>query len=205
MLSSRTVLAWGASALLPLATYVAPSAAIAQEAATPDKALINRTLDTLHQAASKADGEAYFACFDETAIFMGTDAEERWTLAQFKQYASERFATGKGWTYTPTYRSVYIRPDRTVAWFDELLDNEKYGTCRGSGVMINNGAAWLIVQYNLSVPIPNDLLPKVAEMIHASEEAAAAKAMDAVRAEEAKKGATMPAPASGSAPPAPKP
>lgn len=187
--------------LLPLAPYIAPSAASAQEAVTPDKALINRTLDTLHEAASKADGAAYFACFDDTAIFMGTDAEERWTLAQFKLYANERFATGKGWTYTPTYRSVYIRPDRTVAWFDELLDNEKYGTCRGSGVMINNGAAWLIVQYNLSVPIPNDLLPKVAEMIRTAE----AAPVDAVKAEDAKKGATMPAPAPGSAPPASAP
>lgn len=178
------------------ALLLSPRTLRAQQEATADKALINRTLDSFHQAAARADGKAYFAHFDEKAIFLGTDASERWTLDLFHIYADKRFAEGKGWTYTPTYRSIYVSADRTVAWFDELLHNEKYGTCRGTGVMLNNGAAWLITQYNLSVPIPNELLPKVAEMIDAFEAAPA----DAVKAEDGKTRAAEPAPA-----PAPKP
>ncbi len=183
-------------AVLLGALLLAPRPLLARQESAPDKALINRTLDSFHAAAARADGKAYFAHFDEKAIFLGTDASERWTLDLFHTYADKRFAEGKGWTYTPTYRSVYISADRTVAWFDELLHNEKYGTCRGTGVMLNNGAAWLITQYNLSVPIPNDLLPQVADMIEAHVPAP----LDAVKAEDAKTRAAEPLPA-----PAPKP
>jgi hypothetical protein len=115
------------------------------------------TLDALHDAASKAQGDRYFALFSPSAVFLGTDASERWTLDEFKAYARPLFAQGKGWTYTPVQRHIAVSPDGW-AWFDELLDNAKYGRCRGSG-------QWLIVQYDLSVPIPNDLLPHVAEEI----------------------------------------
>ena len=55
---------------------------------------MTRTLDALHVAASKADGERYFALFAPDAVFLGTDATERWTLEEFKNYAGERFKTG---------------------------------------------------------------------------------------------------------------
>jgi hypothetical protein len=32
------------------------------------------------------------------------------------------------------------------------------GPCRGSGVLVKQDGAWKIAQYNLSVPIPNDLM-----------------------------------------------
>ena len=41
-------------------------------------------IDRMHQAASRADGQAYFALFTPDARFIGTDATERWTLEQFK-------------------------------------------------------------------------------------------------------------------------
>jgi hypothetical protein len=52
-----------------------------------------------------------------------------------------------------------------------MLVNEKWGVCRGSGVLVrsSSGGEWKIAQYNLSVPIPNDLLPGVAEQIKAFE------------------------------------
>jgi hypothetical protein len=114
-------------------------------------------LNSLHDAASKADGPRYFALFAPEAIFLGTDATERWTIDQFKAYAQPLFAKGRGWTYTCTFRDIVIRlPD--TATFDELLTNAKYGTCRGSGSLRRTDAGWKITQYNLSVPIPNDLL-----------------------------------------------
>src|SRR5262245_62071555 len=57
-------------------------------------------LDMLHAAAAKADGKLYFKLFTDDAVFIGTDATERWTIAEFKDYAMKRFETGKGWTYT---------------------------------------------------------------------------------------------------------
>ncbi len=44
-----------------------------------------------------------------------------------------------------------------TAWFDEMLWNEKYGTCRGTGVLVLVDGSWRISQYNLSIPMPNDL------------------------------------------------
>jgi hypothetical protein len=126
---------------------------------------IVRTLDTLHASASKADGKVYFEQFAPEAVFLGTDASERWTLAQFKAYAEPYFAKGQGWTYTVTERT--ITREGSVAWFDERLSNEKYGECRGTGVLVRRGSEWKIAQYNLTVPIPNDLLPTVAQQIRA--------------------------------------
>jgi hypothetical protein len=128
---------------------------------------VARVLDALHEAASNAQADRYFALFSQGAVFLGTDATERWSLEQFKAYTLPLFAQGRGWTYTPVQRHIAVAPDGW-AWFDELLENKKYGTCRGSGVLRQNDAgAWLIVQYDLSVPIPNDLLPHVAEEIRA--------------------------------------
>ena len=40
----------------------------------------------------------------------------------------------------------------------DKLSNEKYGVFRGTGVLIKIDNNWLITQYNLLLPIPNDLL-----------------------------------------------
>ena len=126
---------------------------------------VARVLDDLHDAASKAQGDRYFALFAPDAVFLGTDAAERWTLDQFKAYTLPLFSQGHGWSYTPVQRHTAVSPDGW-AWFDELLQNQKYGTCRGSGLLRQSPAgSWLIVQYDLSVPIPNDLLPHISDEI----------------------------------------
>lgn len=135
------------------------------EGSNMDELKVRRTLDRLHAAASRADGKVYFDQFAPEAVFLGTDASERWTLAQFKAYAEPYFAKGQGWTYAVTERNVTM--DEGVAWFDERLSNEKYGECRGTGVLVRRGGEWKIAQYNLTVPIPNDLLPTVAQQIRA--------------------------------------
>lgn len=132
-----------------------------------DSTAISRTLDSLHAAASKADFNAYFSLFAPDAIFLGTDATERWTLEEFKTYTKARFDTGKGWTYTLAPGSRHVTIDRSggVAWFDELLDNAKYGRCRGSGVLRKTGDDWRIAQYNLTFTIPNDVASDVVALI----------------------------------------
>lgn len=131
------------------------------------EAAVHAVLDALHDAASKADGPRYFALFDESAVFLGTDASERWSITKFREYAEARFATGKGWTYRVKSRHVSISPAGDAAWFDEMLMNDKYGECRGSGVLLLREGGWKVAQYNLLAPIPNDMLPEVARLIRA--------------------------------------
>lgn len=134
-------------------------------AANSPKAEVEKILDGLHQAASKADGEAYFELFAPDGVFLGTDATERWTLPEFKAYVAPHFSKGKGWTYIPSKRHVKISADGTTAWFDESLTNKNYGLCRGSGVLSKRGKKWKISQYHLTIPIPNRLAKKVVSMI----------------------------------------
>lgn len=147
-------------------TVAGDRAALSTDEQAAAKAEVSGVLDALHAAAARADAAAYWPLFDDSAVFLGTDASERWTLEQFRAYADPHFASGKGWAYTSTSRSIALDGSGRVAWFDELLSNAKYGTCRGSGVLVRSrGGVWRIAQYNLSVPIPNDLLPSVAEQI----------------------------------------
>jgi len=118
---------------------------------------IDGVLSSFHQAASAADGDLYFSLFAEGAIFMGTDAAERWSVDEFKAFAEPYFSEGRGWTYTKTQRNISVATDGETAWFDEMLWNEKYGTCRGTGVLVLTADGWRIAQYNLTFPIPNDL------------------------------------------------
>ncbi|MBX3402622.1 MAG: nuclear transport factor 2 family protein [Phycisphaeraceae bacterium] len=130
-------------------------------------------LDAFHAAAARADGAAYFSLYAPEAVFIGTDAGERWTMEEFKAYAEPYFSKGKGWTYVPRAGSRHVTPvsgtDGRIAFFKELLDNDKYGTCRGTGVARVEGGAWRIVQYHLTFPVPNDLAERITGEIKAWE------------------------------------
>ena len=132
---------------------------------------VEATLDQFHDAASKADGKRYFSLFTSSAIYIGTDASERWTIDQFRAFAEPYFSRGQGWTYRPRQRHVTIAeiPCQCVAWFDELLDSESYGTSRGTGVLLEQDGAWRISQYALTFPIPNDLAKGMTDRIKAFE------------------------------------
>src|ERR1044071_7793793 len=91
-------------------------------AAPPEVAAVERVLDDWHDAAAKADEARYFAHMAEGAVFLGTDATERWTKDEFRAYAHPYFAKGKAWSFTPKTRHVTLGGDGATAWFDELLD-----------------------------------------------------------------------------------
>ena len=135
---------------------------------SPDPRTVNAVVDALHAAAAQADGARYFALFAEDAVFIGTDATERWTLAEFRVYAEPLFAQGRGWTYTPLERHVRIAPGGDVAWFDERLHNATYGETRGSGVLRLLDGRWRIAQYVLSFAVPNAAAPRVVDVIRTS-------------------------------------
>lgn len=126
---------------------------------------VGQVLDDFHKAASEADGERYFGHFAPGGVFIGTDIEERWSLAEFQAYAKPHFSQGRGWTYLPVTRHIYVAADGQTAWFDEILQNEKYGATRGSGVLVLEAEGWKLAQYHLTVPVPNELLLDVVEMI----------------------------------------
>jgi uncharacterized protein (TIGR02246 family) len=157
--------AFARSAVLAL---VALAASVSGAAAGTDD--VAAVLDELHAAASAADESRYFALFAPDGVFMGTAAEERWTVEQFRAYAHPHFSQGRGWTYVarPGERYIVIGPGGTIAWFDELLDNAKYGECRGSGVLRKIDGAWKIAHYNLTIPIPNEIALDVVGMIRDS-------------------------------------
>ncbi|MBL4638962.1 MAG: nuclear transport factor 2 family protein [Kordiimonadaceae bacterium] len=138
-------------------------------AANSDTAMYNpaiaKTLDALHAAAASANWDAYFNQYTEDAIFIGTDAGERWDMPTFKGYASK----SKGWDYKLENRHIVIGLNQNTAWFDEILHNAKYGTSRGTGVLIRTKSGWKVTQYHLTFPIPNDLTKGITEQIQSFE------------------------------------
>ncbi len=126
---------------------------------------IGRMLDAWRQAAATADEPRYFAAFAPNGVFIGTDATERWTVPQFRDYAHPYFARGRAWSFKARDRHVEFSADGRTAWFDEMLDTPNLGVCRGSGVVILSGAEWKIAQYNLSIAIPNSLADDIVKQI----------------------------------------
>ena len=141
---------------VPVAFLVAVAAADAR-AQGPASATVASVIDSWHAAAAAADEEKYFSYFTPDAVFLGTDATERWTRDEFRKWAHPYFAKGKAWSFRATARWISFATDGSVAWFDERLDTPNLGPCRGSGVLVSTPAGWKIAQYNLSIPIPNDL------------------------------------------------
>src|SRR5450755_2629495 len=126
-------------------------------------------LDDWHAAAAAAQEERYFGHFAAGAVFLGTDATERWTVEEFRLYAHPYFAKGKAWSFRAVSRHVAFSKDGAVAWFDEALDTPNLGPARGSGVLVRSARAagkdvtWKIALYDLSVPIPNALMKEIKE------------------------------------------
>ena len=151
--------------LLVLLWVAVVSAAVAGAAETfsDDEVAVGAVLDTLHAQAAAANFEGYFAQYHNDAVFMGTDRSEYWPLAEFKSYTQARFADGVGWTYHASERFIHISGD--TAWFEERLQHDSYGETRGTGVLLRTPSGWKVAQYNLALPIPNDLFDHMATEI----------------------------------------
>jgi uncharacterized protein (TIGR02246 family) len=157
-------------ALLCLTLVAATPDAGTSDAGTPTASpttAVNAVLDDWHRAAAQADEARYFGHFTPDAVFLGTDATERWTRDEFRAWARPHFAKGKAWSFTSVSRHVSFSKDGAVAWFDEALSTPNMGPARGSGVLVRDGATWKLAQYNLTVPIPNELLKDFKERIEA--------------------------------------
>ena len=126
---------------------------------------VDATLDAFHTAASEADLDTYLGLMTPGMVFLGTDGTERWQGHAWRDFVSGYFVKGQGWTYHPEDRKITLSEGGGLAWFDELLQNDKLGQCRGSGVLVLGENGWQLAQYNLSVPIPNSMVQSVADAI----------------------------------------
>ncbi|MEX0962813.1 MAG: nuclear transport factor 2 family protein [Pseudohongiellaceae bacterium] len=151
--------------LLALISFGLLSCAQHNQPGQSDIDSINRVLDSYHAAAATADWGTYFDLMSEDGVFIGTDARERWSKSEFRQYSSG----SNGWVYTPRQRNINITPDGRSAWFDEALLSQSYGTSRGTGVLIRTAAGWKISQYHLTLPIPNGMVRDITNRIKAYE------------------------------------
>lgn len=134
--------------------------------ANAEKARVHNVMDDWHIAASMAEFDRYFNHFaDSSSIFMGTDDTEKWNVNEFKAYSKPYFDRGRAWSFTPVSRSVYFSEDYKTAWFDEKLDTPNLGPSRGTGVLVLKNGDWKIAHYNLTVPIPNDIMNDVKNQI----------------------------------------
>lgn len=140
----------------------AVNAATLTKTAQSDIAIV---LDSFHQAASEANFEQYMGLLAQGAIFLGTDSSERWNKSEFSEFVKSYFSQGKGWLYRPVERNITGTQANHIVFFDELLENENYGLCRGTGVLINTPKGWKILQYNLSIVVPNAVAKEVVESI----------------------------------------
>jgi len=134
---------------------------------TPSIAMV---INEWHAAAGRADFDGYFGRMTNDAVFLGTDATERWDRAEFEAFARPYFDEGRGWLYEPIDRKIMISPEGRTAWFDERLSNAGLGECRGTGVTERGpDGAWRISHYSLTIPIPNAIARDVAARIKSLE------------------------------------
>lgn len=141
--------------LLPLVIVACEAAPAGQDTAA-ESATIGVLLDEWHAAAARADEEGYFAAMSADAVFLGTDATERWDVAAFRAYAHPHFAKGKAWSFRAARRAITVGEGGAVAWFDEDLVTPNLGPARGSGVLVKRRGRWQIAHYNLAITVPNE-------------------------------------------------
>ncbi|MCZ6641645.1 MAG: nuclear transport factor 2 family protein [Gammaproteobacteria bacterium] len=154
--------ALGLTAVAWLSVFSGPvSAATSPADQLADIESIATVLDEFHDAAATGDWVTYFDLMSDDAVFIGTDASERWTKEVFRAYASN----SNGWIYVLKTRNINLTPSGDSAWFDEILISKNYGTSRGTGILIHTDAGWKIAQYHLTFPIPNDLAYDITDRI----------------------------------------
>jgi len=134
--------------------------------ADPDAALkqqVSAFIDAWHDDAANSR-PAFFDKIAKDGVYIGTDKHELWKRDDFKAWAKKAFERPTAWAFTPLKRNVYVSADKSVIWWDELLDTQM-GPCRASGVLHKVGNSFEIDHYQLSIAVPNPISSKVIDMI----------------------------------------
>ncbi len=143
--------------LLALLLAACPAGAVRPQSATvaaSARAPIDSLVDRWHRAAATADEDVFFGSMTPEAVYLGTDATERWTRPEFERWAMKYFQRESAWAFRPYDRTVYFSADGKTAWWEEHLDTWM-GVCGGSGVAVLGNDGWRIAHYHLAVTVPN--------------------------------------------------
>lgn len=120
---------------------------------------IGNMVDAWHKAAAVADSAGFFGAFYRAeSIYQGTDETERWTRDEMAAWAAPYFQREEAWTFVPDWRNVRFSKDGRIAWWDEQLDSDHMGRCRGNGIAIRTPNGWKIDHYVLSFTVPNSMV-----------------------------------------------
>ncbi len=132
---------------------------------------IDDFLTDWHQAAANADYDSYFDPIAEKGIYVGTDDAEVWTKEEFSAFSKPYFEKGRAWDFKAINRNIYRKGDGETFFFNETLDTWM-GVCRGSGIIQKNKATGEleILQYVLSLTIPNESIREVMDVIEQTED-----------------------------------
>jgi ketosteroid isomerase-like protein len=125
---------------------------------------LHTLIDGWHRAAATADADAFYGRMTADAIYLGTDATERWLRDELREWATFAFERESAWDFKPGNRVVYLSADEDYAWWEEDLDTWM-GPCRGSGVAQWVAGEWKIKHYHLSVTLPNEKVDGFLELI----------------------------------------
>ena len=125
---------------------------------------VNAFVDAWHDDAANAR-MAYFDKIAADGVYIGTDRTELWTRDAFKTWAKKYFERKSAWSFKATRRNVYASDDKSLIWFDELLDTPNMGPCMASGVIRKTAKGFEIVHYQLSMAVPNEVADKVTKLI----------------------------------------
>ena len=131
-------------------------------------AQVHRFMNDWHLAAATADETVFFGLMAEDAIYLGTDASERWLRDELRTWSAEYFKRDKAWDFKPYNRQLYWSDNQRMVWFEEMLDTWM-GTCRGSGVLVRQGAGWVLKHYDLAVMVPNDVIKDFIQLVETQE------------------------------------
>ena len=125
---------------------------------------VNAFVDEWHDDAANAR-MAYFDKMAKDGVYIGTDRSELWRGDEFKTWARKYFERKSAWSFKATRRNVYASADKSLIWFDELLDTPNMGPCMASGVIRKTAKGFEIVHYQLSMAVPNEVADQVTKLI----------------------------------------
>jgi hypothetical protein len=140
-----------------------------QTAENEHSIVVNSFINEWHSAASKADGDTFFGSMTADAIYIGTEAGERWLRDELKEWSKQYFERESAWNFKPSNREIYFSDNEDYAWFEERLDTQM-GVCHGSGVLEMTNEGWKFKHYHLSVTVPNDKIDAFIKLVEGGDE-----------------------------------
>lgn len=135
-----------------------------RESVENTKEILNTFIDNWHLAAATSDEDAFFGSMSEDAVYLGTDATERWSREEMREWSKAYFQRESAWDFKATIRQIYLSDNGEYAWWEENLDTWM-GECRGSGLLQKYPDGWKIKHYDLSVTLPNDKIKAFMELV----------------------------------------